>query len=160
MNENASDPPIQIQVDHEVFRMLEVHAHPFVDSPNSVLRRLLGLEMNRSLAGVERTPTGRLKAGQLLPHKEYELPILATLEAMGGSARTRDVLRELGSRLDKRLTALDKELLRNNVVRWANRAQFVRFELIKRGDLLDNSPRGVWELSEQGRRRLAAEAAQ
>jgi len=33
-----------IRVDEEVYGLLQRHAAPFVDTPNSVLRRLLGLE--------------------------------------------------------------------------------------------------------------------
>jgi hypothetical protein len=35
-----------IRVDPEVFRALQAQAEPLVDSPNSVLRRVLGLDAN------------------------------------------------------------------------------------------------------------------
>lgn len=43
----------QIEVDDEVFDLLKREAEPFVDTPNSVLRRLLGLEHQADL-GEER----------------------------------------------------------------------------------------------------------
>jgi negative regulator of replication initiation len=40
-----------IKVDDEVFAMLQKHARPFVDSPNTALRRLLGLRVNGIVPG-------------------------------------------------------------------------------------------------------------
>jgi hypothetical protein len=57
------------------------------------------------------------------------------------------------------LTEVDRQQLSSGDVRWRNRAQFVRLRLVEQGDMVKDSPRGVWEISEQGQRRLAAEAA-
>lgn len=37
-----------IQIDDEVFGLLQKNAKPFVDSPNSTLRRMLGLRVNQA----------------------------------------------------------------------------------------------------------------
>lgn len=37
-----------VRIDDEVFRALQAHAEPLVDTPNSVLRRVLGLQPNGS----------------------------------------------------------------------------------------------------------------
>lgn len=42
-----------IQIDDEIFGLLEKNAKAFVDSPNSTLRRLLGLETSRPLTAKE-----------------------------------------------------------------------------------------------------------
>ena len=91
-----------IRIDEEVFEELKKHAEPFVDTPNSVLRRLLGLgETGRTGAGRRarregcpagwRSPTPaparsvgaaqgqrppRAKTGSILPETAYELPML------------------------------------------------------------------------------------
>lgn len=39
-----------IEIDDEVLGVLSAHAQPFVDTPNSTLRRLLGLQRNQSRA--------------------------------------------------------------------------------------------------------------
>jgi hypothetical protein len=39
-----------IQVDDEIFALLQKNAKPFVDTPNSALRRLLGLHVNGTAA--------------------------------------------------------------------------------------------------------------
>jgi hypothetical protein len=38
--------------------------------------------------------------------------------------------------------------------RWRNSAQWVRFQLVQRGFLKDDSLRGTWELSDAGHRAL------
>lgn len=72
-----------IRVDEEVFRALQSQAQPLVDTPNSVLRRLLGLDPQAQRAPIDQQPShaGRdtggfrpvddlsVKFGQLPPRK-------------------------------------------------------------------------------------------
>ena len=177
-----------IRIDKDVFDELKKHAEPFVDTPNTVLRRLLGLgdtdtetyengeldidaekrrpkrnaskgqrtQQRRQRAKVTRLP--RAKTGTILPESEYEIPMLEIISEHGRRAAAREVLDELETRLSGRLTEVDRQELGSGNVRWRNRAQFVRLRLIEEGDMVKNSPRGVWEISEQGRRRIAADA--
>jgi hypothetical protein len=178
-----------IRIDDEVFDELKKHAEPFVDTPNTVLRRLLGLgegverESRQAdldfpavkLAVAAESKGGRVtrrrgrrtkavrppraRTGSILPEATYEVPVLEIISEHGGRAPAREVLDELGKRLRDRLTDVDHEKLVSGDVRWRNRAQFVRLRLVEQGDMVKDSPRGVWEISEQGRRRLAADAA-
>jgi Mrr N-terminal domain len=173
-----------IRIDDDVFEELKKHAEPFVDTPNTVLRRLLNLgetgpaEMNvaedTSEVLAQPAPTGqrtvrqrrrkaarppRAKKGSILHESAYELPMLQILSEHGGRAAAREVIDELETRLDGQLTELDNEQLASGDVRWRNRAQFVRLRLVEQGDMVKDSPRGTWELSDQGRHRLAVEAA-
>jgi len=45
-----------IQIDDEIFGLLQKNAKPFVDSPNSTLRRMLGLRVNGVAAKVAEVP--------------------------------------------------------------------------------------------------------
>ena len=47
-----------IKIDGDVFAHLQKHARPFVDTPNSTLRRLLGIDTVVSATGVKRSPVG------------------------------------------------------------------------------------------------------
>ncbi len=180
-------PRCEIRIDEDVFDELKKHAEPFVDTPNTVLRRLLGLgevgaegngnseveleeragsraapEAQRTRQRRRRTkPTRppRAKTGTILPESEYEIPMLEVISEHGGRAAAREVLDELETRLDGRLTEVDREELASGDVRWRNRAQFVRLRLVEQGDMVKDSPRGVWEISDKGRRRIAADAA-
>lgn len=174
-----------IRIDEDVFEELKKHAEPFVDTPNTVLRRLLslgdaGFEPTNGtveLEAADETPAEasareeratrqrrrrtkpkrapRAKTGSILHESAYELPILQIIETHGGRAAAREVLDELGPKLDGQLTEVDRQELASGDVRWRNRAQFVRLRMVEKGDLVKDSPRGMWEISDQGRRRVA-----
>ena len=180
-----------IRIDDDVFDELKRHAEPFVDTPNTVLRRILGLgegglessHTNSELepVAVERaarsvraealrgtrqrrrrtraTRPPRAKTGTILHESAYELPMLGIISEHGGRAAAGEVLDELKTRLDGQLTEVDRQELASGDVRWRNRAQFVRLRLVEEGDMVKDSPRGIWEITEQGRRRVAADAA-
>lgn len=179
-----------IRIDDDVFDELKKHAEPFVDTPNTVLRRILGLGEMVERGGIAaeldgpavklavaseaksarsgRRRRGRTKAvrppraktGTILHESAYEVPVLEIISEHGGRAAAREVLDELGKRLADQFTDVDREELASGDVRWRNRAQFVRLRLVEQGDMVKDSPRGMWEISEQGRRRLAgADAA-
>ena len=173
-----------VRIDTEVFEKLKESAEPFVDTPNSVLRRILGLapgtESGASIDGVpaaessspRRATNGaaarrtrptqkrgvRAKPGTTLSDVEYEIPILEILRDNGGRAPTREVIDALGDRLAGRLMEADRERLSSGEIRWRNRAQFARLSLIDQGYMAKGSPRGVWEISEQGLERAGGAA--
>lgn len=172
----------EIQIDDEVWERLKERAEPFVDTPNSVIRQLLGLagvangsggDASQAVAGaigsVEAEPSKRgrrsrrrvakvprAQAGTILADGEYELPILEILDEREGRAPTSEVLDALGERLGDKLMPADHLTLASGDIRWRNRAQFVRLRLIQRGDMREGSPRGLWEITDQGRDRLVA----
>jgi hypothetical protein len=166
----------RIEIDDELMALLKSNAEPFVDTPNSVLRRMLGLAPSKNGDGPvsdepavsrprqtrkrgrrTRRDVARPQPGTILPDEDYELPLLSILDARGGRAPTREVLDELGERLSDQLLPADYESLATGDIRWRNRAQFVRLRLIDRGDMVKGSPRGLWEITDQGRDRLVAE---
>lgn len=144
-----------IEIDDEVFNALKRQAEPLVDTANTVLRRVLGIDQAKSSQMPASSPgsigDARAAPGTLLPEREYELPILRYLEGCGGRAPSREVTEAVGEALASRLTALDKQRLQDGSIRWQKRAAFVRLRLVQRGDLVKDSPRGTWEISENGR---------
>lgn len=162
-------PPI----DDDIYAHVQAHAVPLEDDFNSALRRLLGMSdravepstptSDDSPLRATRAPRGkgrkgsRARKGSLLPELEYELSILKALVTLGGKAPTSQVVDLVGQALDGRLTDTDRERIGSGDLRWRNRAQFVRLSLIKRGDMKGDSPRGVWEITEQGARRAEGE---
>jgi hypothetical protein len=152
-----------IEVDGEVIRAIQDAAEPFVDNPNRVLRRLLGLppiDNDRTAA----LPTGNPRAprGSILPLPDYEVPILLAISEAGGSAARSLVLDALRVSLDDQLTDLDREPLGTGRARWEARADQARTRLLQRG-YLERSLSGIWQLSEAGReyldRRLKSKVA-
>lgn len=144
-----------IEVDDEVWKRLKAEAEPLVDDENSVLRRLLGIGGGSSVPGTRRggRPKGTTRAplGTLVHRDAYEVPILQELAARGGAGPAREITEAVGGRVADLLTDRDHETLNSGSVRWVTRVQFTRLRLKERGLLRDDSPRGVWELTERGR---------
>lgn len=181
-----------IRIDMEVFEALQKRAKPFVDTPNSVLRRELGLEdaptnlvdIDRNIEsldeqGVEPAParplqeasakssrdrgrkTGRKRTrrvgvrsapGTLLPEERYERPILQGLIERGGEAPAREIVDAVGEMLQNEFTEMDRKRLSSGGIRWQTRVQFVRLRLVERGWLRKDSQRGIWAISDEGRK--------
>jgi hypothetical protein len=168
--------PTQIEIDQEVWAELQRRAVPLVDTPNTVIRALLGLELNgdrpataapnrvssprsrRRTSKRRRTGGSRAPAGSLLPESEYELPILRALVEMNRRAPTREVVDRVGEMISDRLTDLDKEVLASGDIRWRNRVQFTRLKMVEDGLLAKNSPRGTWEITDAGVKRAGADS--
>lgn len=160
-----------IEIDDQVMQLLKDNAQPFIDTPNSVLRRLLGLEqasgeppssgsMSRrsssratSRTAVDKPASTRKRApaGSILPEEEYYLPILQALSEFDGKASSQEVVDRVGEILDVQLTPLDRQETSGGRIRWRNRAQFARLKLIDRGYMASDSPRGIWAITVEGR---------
>lgn len=185
-----------IEVDAEVYDCLKAAAEPFIDTPNSVLRRILGLNPGPlSEGGATRERAGdrqgvaakmasngsesrgrstsskrrsrpkskpserkRVPAGSILPEEEYEMPLLESLIDAGGSGASRDIVEAVGERLDSRLTGIDRQPLKSGAIRWENRIQFVRLKMIERGWMEKDTGRGIWAISDEGRKHVERSA--
>lgn len=105
-----------------------------------------------------RRDLGRLGRGLRTPEKEFVLPILQTLVELGGGGSVAEVLERVHRLMADRLLAVDHEPLRsdNSMLRWRNTAQWARNTMVNDGLLKKDSRRGVWEISDVGRRFLAS----
>ena len=112
-------------------------------------------------AQAERRNLGRLKRGMRTPEEAYRLPILHALVEMGGAGQTADVLAVVERDIKGQLQAVDYEQVPSNpnMQRWYYTAQWARNALVKEGLMQSDSPRGMWEISEEGRAVLDNAAA-
>ena len=140
----------------DVVEELKKHAEPFVDTdPNAVVRRLLEQVAPSGRRTRRARDHKRAPVGSLLPEMAYELPILEVLVEEGGTAHAHTVIDRVGEKLEKRLTDRDKQLLPSGGIRWQKRVQFARLRLAERGLLRRDSGRGIWAITDTGRRHLA-----
>jgi len=94
------------------------------------------------------------KPGRQTKEGAYYAPILRALEEMGGRGVVGDVLDRVGQIMADDLTEHDRGMLKSGSIRWTKTAQWARYRMKERGLLADDSPAGIWEITEQGRRYL------
>lgn len=105
----------------------------------------------------QRRNLGKLRKGVRTPESAYYRPLLQVLDQMGGSGKVAEVLERVGQIMKPALKKVDYNPLasRPDKPRWRNAAQWARNSMVKEGLLKADSPRGVWEISEAGKRWLA-----
>ena len=65
----------------------------------------------------------------------------------------KDVLVKVHEKMKDQLTEKDHEKLPSGTgIRWQNRAQWQRMRLIEKGYLKKDSERGIWEITDEGRK--------
>lgn len=178
---NPRNYNVVIGVDDEVYGAIAQLAEPFVDDPNSVLRRKFGLdpapgtengkapsaEPSRSPRRTQKkakkkkqSGAPRAPKGSLTPEGEFELPILRALDDGGGELPVREVLRSVGEQMSDVLNEHDLLEDEQKVARWEKRVPFVRLRLVEHGLLDSDAPRGVWRITSNGRRLLKERRAE
>jgi len=95
----------------------------------------------------------RLRGGKRTPDFAYNRPILESLVELGGRANLHDVLDRVYAKMQAQLNEFDHAPLPSDGVtpRWRNAAQWARFNMAQQGLLRRDSPRGIWEISDEGR---------
>jgi hypothetical protein len=107
-----------------------------------------------------RRDLGRLRRGLRTPEPGFYRPILEALVQFGGRATMGQVLEAVQQRMQSVLRDVDYQPLASDpdLPRWRNTAQWARNSLVKDGLMRADSPRGIWEINDAGRRYLADES--
>ena len=85
------------------------------------------------------------------PENAYRVPILESIEELGGSAPVADILTRVERKMRHILKNIDYERLDSGDIRWRNTARWCRNTMIMEGLLRNDSPHGVWEITEAGK---------
>ncbi len=96
---------------------------------------------------------GRLPKGSRTPHRAFYRPILTVLVEMDGAGQAGDVINAIEPLMKPILKEVEFTPLPSQPEqeRWRNPAHWSRHRLVREGLLKDDSPRGLWEVSDQGR---------
>ncbi|MBA7491733.1 hypothetical protein ES702_02281 [subsurface metagenome] len=94
-------------------------------------------------------PSKRKRAKGRTRQGLYRLPILEALIEMGGRGAVQDVLNIVKDKMKQILKPIDYEEISSGI-RWQNTAQWERLKMVKENLLRPNSPRGIWEITEEG----------
>lgn len=143
-----------IRVDKEVFGGLQKLAEAFVDTPNTVIQKLLiekGVIEGPQERAAPPNKSSRAKRGNLTPQYVYEEWLLKTLWAkFNGKAKKSNVTAETIAAMGSILKDVDFEPVSTGEPRAENTIAWARNALKERGLISNDSQRGVWELTEQG----------
>ncbi len=140
-----------VRIDDEVLEGLKKLAEPFVDTPSSVIRRLLeekGILSKPKAQAIASTPAG------LTPQAVYESYLLSTLARdFDCRAHQKEVTQAVIERMqaDGLLGAADLELVATGETKAENTISWGRNALKGRGLISQHAPRGIWELTAEGR---------
>lgn len=75
---------------------------------------------------------------------------------MGGKATEKEVFESIEQKMGRFFNDLDLEILKDGYTkRWQKNVAWERYILVKEGLLKFDSPRGVWEITEKGKKILA-----
>lgn len=99
-----------------------------------------------------RSRNRKLQKGMRTNEELYRIPILESLKELGGKAKIQDVLEKVHSKMKNYLKPIDYESINSDPKspRWRNTAQWARFKLVQQGLMKNDSPKGIWEISEKG----------
>lgn len=143
-----------IRVSDTTWERMKLHAKPLEDTPDDIVRRALDALEGKVTEHVKSKTVGRpskATAGKKLPQKEFRNPLLKVLEELGGAGSVEEIREALYPRVAARLSLADHHPVTTGEPRWWNATCWERANLVREGYLLSTSPRGRWELSEQGR---------
>ena len=92
-----------------------------------------------------------------LPHVEYEPALLRALHDEEGTARRPDAHKRVGEILRHKFGAKDLETrLSDGLFNWQYRTDWVKAKFVSNGLIDRSAPRGVWRLTDEGRKRAEA----
>ncbi len=95
---------------------------------------------------------GKLCNGLRTPQQEFYLPILQVLVDMGGSGKMSNILSKVELIMKSKLSSVDYQVLESGgILRWYNTGQWARNDMRVDRLIRDDSPRGVWEITNKGR---------
>jgi len=143
-----------IRIDDEVYEWLQKQGKAFEDTPNSVLRKIAGLDEQSNRPIEKRTSSNEGGVGdeRKTPQPAYREPILKILKRAGGEASRTEVLKELASMLKGRLTPYDREKIRTGAIRWEKTAEWAVREMREEHLIqpVEKTARGIWALTAKG----------
>jgi len=96
-----------------------------------------------------------LSKGEKTPRQAFRIPILEALIELSGKGKTNEILEKVERKMKHILKSVDYEKVPSGVmIRWQNTAQWERYIMVQDGLLRSDSPKGIWEITEKGRKFL------
>ncbi len=141
-----------VRISEELFREIQKYAEPLVDNFESALWKVL--EIPKAKQPITRERTTPIVRGDVTPQKMFWTPVLKSLVEQGGEAPAGKVVEQVEIKMKNQLKRGDYEPNRDGFFKWKKGVHFQRLAMVHEGLLANNTPRGIWRITEQGRRWL------
>jgi len=130
-----------------------IEKFPEVKMPPKLTAYIPSVKVGEKIEGAEGKGAERARKGEITAQAAYTRPILEALIEMDGSGRMQDVLKRVFDKMKDQLKPKDLEKLSSGTaIRWKNKVQWERQRLKTQGHLKQDSPRGIWEMTEKGKK--------
>lgn len=151
-----------MRVSDQTWERLKRYARPLEDKAEDVVKRALDALDEAISEGKTQTtspPSARTRSRKgKTPQKAFRHALLATLCSLGGSATVADVRKTIEPRIASHLRPGDHDRVSTGDPRWWNAVCWERMDCVREGLLVNGSPRGVWAITDKGKRFVAGEA--
>lgn len=139
-----------IRISEKLFSELKKYAEPLEDNVETTVWKILRLVDKKSNREIPKELSLR-STGELTPPSEFWRPILGTLVERGGRASRTEIHKIVERKMGSRLKPSDYEPNRDGTAKWAKQVDYQRLAMVHEGLLKSDSPRGTWEITDQGR---------
>jgi predicted CopG family antitoxin len=142
-----------IRIDEDVYQALKTIAEPFIDSPSSVIRRLL---IEKGVMSKSSEDLIDIAGNSATPQHVYELFLLRVLlDTFNGSGGKLEVTKKVMSLMKNRgfIGPLEMTMMATGQLRAKIAIISARNALKEKGLIVQHSPRGMWNLTEAGKER-------
>ena len=151
-----------IELSQASFDMLKDIAEPLIDTPDTVIRRLLEAYQAGAQGDggkPEATKNGRTAARRIVQRdgkrarkgertrtEEFVAPLLKALKDGGGKLEAHEAIDRVGELMGDRLNEVDRSRLPSGEIRWRNTVRWAAQRLQVEGKLSKNAPYGFWKV--------------
>lgn len=142
-----------IRIDDQVYAWLQQQARAFEDTPNTVLRRVAGIDNALATSPNSKQQVREIirTKGSKTPQRAYRDPILRVLKKLGGEGSRTRVLQELAAMMAVDFTKTDKEKIKSGAIRWQKSAEWEVRVMREEGLLrpVAETASGIWALTKK-----------
>ncbi|MEA1924087.1 MAG: hypothetical protein U9N63_15735 [Pseudomonadota bacterium] len=119
---------------------------------NAILSKYSGVtNKKKSLVPITKDHIKKASTGEQTPQSELIPYLLESLKELDGEANCNEVLALMEQKLSGKLLPGDLEPDSGFKIKWRHNAHWARLKLANDGILKKNSPRGIWQFSEDHR---------
>jgi len=142
-----------IRISEELFKEVQKYAEPLVDNFETALWKALQSTRKNNVSTHTKYRSHTIV--NQTPQKNFWRPILETLVDNGGEAYVQEVVIGIKRKMNNQLKEGDYEVNRDGTTKWEKAVHFQRLAMVHEGLVASNTPRGIWAITDQGRRWLS-----